>query len=76
MLGHIYRLVSDFEKEHGIQPNLLYLNRVHSEQLKFSFDQYYTMSQIMEMLNMEMILAPDIVHPHVSWSQVSARFAS
>ena len=71
MLGFIYRLVREFELEHGISPNLLYLNRLHAENLKASFDQDYSMSQIMKVLRMELIIDNDIMHPRVAWSQVA-----
>lgn len=76
MLGYIYRLVSGFEQEHGIHPNLLYLNRVHCEHLKSSFDESLSLGQIMEMLRMEMIVDPEIMHPHVGWTQAAHRKAS
>lgn len=76
MLDYIYRLVSGFEQEHGVLPNLLYLNRIHSEHLKTSFDESYSLAQIMTMLQMEMIIDPEIVHPHVAWAHSAQRVAS
>lgn len=76
MLDHIYRLVSSFKQEHGVHPNLLYLNLLHSEHLKSSFDETYTLGQIMNMLQMEMILDPEIIHPHVAWTQTAQRAVS
>lgn len=76
MLDHIYRLVSGFEQEHGVLPNLLYLNRIHSEYLKTSFDESYSLGQIMTMLQMEMIIDSEIKHPHVAWSYSAQRVAS
>ena len=76
MLGYIYRLIRGFEQEHGIHPNLLCLNRTHMEHLKASFDESYNLGHIMDMLQMEMILEPEIVHPHVCWTQTAQRIAS
>ncbi len=76
MLGFICRLASSFEREHGIRPNLLYLNRMHSEQLKAAFDETYSFHQITTMLDMEIIVDPEIMHPHVAWSRVAYRAAS
>ena len=75
MLGFIYRLVRDFELEHGIHPNLLYLNRFHSEHLKAAFAEGYSMSQIMDALEMELIIDHDIMHPRVVWTQTAQRVA-
>jgi hypothetical protein len=73
MLSFINRLVRDFELEHGIHPNLLYLNRFHFEHLKMSFDAEYSMSQILDVLGMELIIEDDITQPHVAWTQTARR---
>ena len=73
MLGFIYRLVREFEIEHGKRPNLLYLNPFHAAHLKASFDQNYSMTQIMNILEMELVIEQDIMHPHVAWTQVAKR---
>ena len=76
MLGFIVRLVNSFEKEHGFRPNLLYLNRTHSEHLKNAFDETFSFSQITQMLQMEIIIEPEAMHPRVAWAQVAQRVAS
>lgn len=73
MLAYIYRLIRDFEQEHGINPNLLYLNRVHSEHLKASFAENYSMHDITELLEVELVLDQDIMHPHVAWVHSAQR---
>jgi hypothetical protein len=76
MLGHIYRLIADFEKTHGVHPNLLYLNRFHSEHLVEALDKAMTMSDIRDLLHMELIIDHDIVHPHVAWTHTANKLAS
>lgn len=76
MLDYLYRLVAGFEREHGIHPNLLYINAHHIEHLTASFNQKYTLSQIMNMLEMELVIDNYTTHPHVCWSQLSQRKAS
>lgn len=76
MLGYIYRIVRDFELKHGIHPNLLYLNRFHSEHLKDAFAEGYSICQIMDALQMELIIDHDVVHPHVAWTVTAQRIAS
>lgn len=76
MLSHIARLIRDFELEHGMHPNLLYLNHVHHEHLKSAFDERFNMGQIMQMLNMEMVIDAEIMHPHVAWTEAAHRVAS
>ena len=76
MLSHIYRLVEGFEREHGIMPNLLYLNHAHTQQLRMAFDDDYSMERILEILDMEMVLDADILHPHVAWTHTATRTAA
>lgn len=76
MLGFIIRLVSNYEKEHGFRPNLLYINKVHCQHLKDAFDEKFSFSHIAEMLQMEIIVEPDATHPSVAWTQVGNRVAS
>ena len=76
MLAYINRMVREFENSHGMHPNLLYLNRSHSEYLKQSFAADYSLGQIMASLQMELIIDQEIVHPHVAWSQSLQRMAS
>ena len=73
MLAFIYRLIWQFELEHGIRPNLLYLNHFHAENLKASFDQSYCLSQVKDILGMELVIENDMMHPHVAWTQVACK---
>lgn len=75
MLSFINRLVREFEQEHGIHPNLLYLNRFHFENLKASFETDYTTPQILDLLEMEVVIENDITHPHVAWTKIAKRVA-
>ena len=76
MLSFIYRLVSEFEREHGIHPNLLYLNDKHAEYLQQSFSNGFRLHSIMKFLQMELIIDKSIAHPHVAWTHTAQRFAS
>lgn len=73
MLSFILRIVGDFEREHGIHPNLLYLNHFHAAHLTTAFDQNYSLSKILELLDMELIIESDISHPRVAWTQIAKR---
>lgn len=75
MLSYIFRLVRNFEQEHGIHPNLLYINPEHASHLKLSLDEQFTFQRIAELLHMEMIINQDIVHPHVSWTYSAQHIA-
>lgn len=76
MLSHIFRLIKDFENEHGIHPNLLYLNDRHVEYLMSAFSEEYSLQNIMALLEMELIIEKDIMHPHAVWTTLAqARMA-
>ena len=68
MLSYIYRLIRDFEQQHGIQPNLLYLNELHAKHLKAGFAEQYSYQAIRDLLQMELIISKETIHPHVAWS--------
>lgn len=76
MLGFIVQLISSFEKEHGFRPNLLYINQPHSQHLKECFDETFSFRQISELLQMEILVEPEAIHPRVAWTQVANRIAS
>lgn len=67
MLSFIYRLISNFEKEHGFTPNLLYLNQFHLEMLRTQLERKVDGAELAQLLDMEIIISQDSVHPHVEW---------
>lgn len=71
MLSFIYRLVRDFEKEHGIQPNLLYLNQTHMSALQEQMGSTIRLDELVGLLGMEIILTEEARHPHVAWVQLA-----
>jgi len=70
MLSFIYRLVRDFEKEHGIYPNLLYLNQAHMSVLREQMGSTKQLDEIGKLLGMDIILTQEVTHPHVVWVQL------
>jgi len=76
MISYILRLVDDFKREHGHQPNLLYLNEFHIQHLKAGFSEGISMQQICESLRMELIVTREAIHPHVAWTHSADKVAS
>ena len=76
MLSYICRLVSHFEKSHGVHPNTLYISGEHCDYLKSAFDESFSLGDIMDMLQMDLIIDNGAVHPRVTWSQLACRVAS
>ena len=75
MLSFIYRLIRDFEQEHGIEPNVLYINEVHAHYLRNGFDEHFSYQTIRDILRMELVISREVVHPNVAWSASVARQA-
>ena len=75
MLSFIYRLVHDFEQKHGIHPNLLYLNEHHVKHLLDGIAEDFTLQNIIELLQLELIINREVLHPHVVWTQTAQRIA-
>ncbi len=67
MLSFIYRLVHEFEREHGRTPNLLFISPFHLDHLRTQLSRKYATLELRHLLGMEIIVADDIVHPHVEW---------
>jgi hypothetical protein len=66
MLSFIYRLIKTFQREHGLHPNLVYLNRQHYQKLLKSLPTMKTHEEISRFLMMEIVISPEIAHPHVA----------
>jgi hypothetical protein len=67
MLSFIYNLSQQFEKEHGYNPNTLYMNYAHLECLKQQLDNPNDFEAVTSLLGMELVIAQNSVHPSVAW---------
>ena len=70
MLSFIYRLIKTFQREHGLRPNLVYLNRQHYQKLLKSLPTMQSHEEITRFLAMEIVVSPEIAHPHVACANV------
>lgn len=75
MLSYIFRLIDHFQHQHGVEPNLLYLNELHMLELRKAFASNQTMQSITDLLGMELIISREITHPKVAWTQTTQRIA-
>jgi hypothetical protein len=73
MLGQLYRIASEFERRHGVAPNLLYLNYQHFDQLRDVLPGLESNKKLLRQPGLQLILQNDRVHPGVAWSSVRAR---
>ncbi len=67
MLSFVYRLVDDYEQEHGSRPNTLYLSQEHLQHLISCFSREMRMEDIVAYLDMEIMLDESALHPRVGW---------
>lgn len=75
MISYILRIISEFQQEHGYQPNLLYLNEFHLNHLKAGFADDMSLPDLCDLMKMELIITGEVIHPHVAWTQSAERLA-
>ena len=76
MLSFIYRMMREFELEHGMKPNVLYLNTDHFERLRDDFADPDNIEAIINRLDMEIVIEKSTLHPHLSRLESSYRQAA
>ena len=77
MLSFLYRLVEHYHREHGLHPNLLYLNQWHYRKLLDSLPEMKDQEEVSRFLMMQIVISPEAAHPYVAWlpSHVGAHLA-
>lgn len=68
MLSYLVKLASEFEREHGHRPNLLYMNPRHFQILQAELAGIPGLGQLVQFLGMELVIERDVCHPHLSYS--------
>ncbi len=66
MLSYLYRLIQGFKREHGRQPNRVYLSESHYRQLVESLPGMKSEAEIARFLAMEIVIASELLHPDVA----------
>ncbi|MBI1421835.1 MAG: hypothetical protein GC149_00125 [Gammaproteobacteria bacterium] len=69
MLSFLCRLATEYEREHGHRPNLLYISPQHFQSLRQDLANIHGLGQLVRFLGMEIVIAPDACHPHLSYSR-------
>lgn len=75
MISYILRMIDEFKREHGYQPNLLYLNEFHFNHLKSGFADDITLSILCDFVRMELVVDREVIHPHVAWTHSAEKLA-
>ncbi len=71
MLSFIYRLVREFETEHGYRPNLLQISPQHFTELRLNLPEFSHRDEMTRFLGMRILFSQEAVHPHVVWSSIA-----
>lgn len=67
MLSFLYRLVEHYHREHGLHPNLLYLNPWHYQKLLECLPEMNNQEEVSRFLMMQTVITPEALHPYVAW---------
>jgi hypothetical protein len=73
MLSFIYRIATEFEREHGFRPCLLYINPDHYAQLRDELAAVVQLESLRGLLGMDIVIDNTLAHPHVAWATVNWR---
>ena len=76
MLSYLYRIVTHYQRTHGVAPTLMYINPEHLIQLRRDLSGISDLEDISRFLGMEILLDREVRHPHVTWSRINWRRAS
>ncbi len=68
MLSFLYRLIRNFQREHGFPPNVVYLNAMHYQALRDNLSML-THDQAENFLRLHIVLRPEALHPHMAWQE-------
>jgi hypothetical protein len=67
MLSFLYRLVEHYQREHGLHPNLLYMNPWHYRKLLECLPEMRSQEEVSKFLMMQIVINPEALHPYVAW---------
>jgi hypothetical protein len=67
MLSFLCRLVERYHREHGLHPNLLYLNPWHYRKLLECLPEMQGQEEVSRFLMMQIVINPEALHPYVAW---------
>lgn len=66
MLDFIRLCANKFEVNHGLKPNILYLNQAHLSQIQTDSAIFGEFSQLLEQSEINLVVSQSIIHPVVS----------
>ena len=73
MLSHIIRIAEEYRSQHGVNPNLIYLNNIHLNILKLELGNPEDIHLVMHDLGIEVYLDQSKTHPSMGNNQVKTQ---
>lgn len=67
MLSFLFRLIRSYQREHGLLPNVLYINDFHYQKLRESLPDLTTHEEIATFLQLDVVICRESVHPSIAW---------
>jgi hypothetical protein len=72
MLSHIVSLVNEYERHHGVRPNVVFLNETHYGYLREELPGVRDHGEVVSILGIDIALSDDALQPQVA----TVRFAA
>jgi hypothetical protein len=72
MLSHIVNLVNRYENNHGLKPNVVYMNETHYSYLREELPGVRDHHDVISIIGVDIALSDDVIHPQVA----TVRFAA
>lgn len=72
MLSHIVTLVNNYERRHGVRPNVVYMNETHYGYLREELPFVRDHNDVVAILGVDIALSDDALNPHAA----TVRFAA
>jgi len=66
MLSFIVSLVSTYETDHGVRPNLVFMNETHYEYLREELPGVRDHDDVTTILGVDIALSEEAIRPHVA----------
>jgi len=73
MLSYIIRIAEEYRSQHGVNPNLIYLNNIHLNILKLELGNPEDIHLVMSDLGIEINLDQSKTHPSVGNNHIKAQ---
>ncbi len=75
MLSFIVGLCTNFRRQHGFAPNVLYVSQEQFQRLRDDLEGLHDYERIRDRLGMDIMISEEVLHPRVGWITGASRLA-